>query len=90
MTCLHSLVSRFCELCSRFVSDGVDEYTVNKLLCQVFMSGSISTEGIFSIIKESASRKYDVKEEVLHAATFSSSSYAFSFDFDFPIKIFLN
>ncbi|KAL0357795.1 UNVERIFIED_CONTAM: ATP-dependent DNA helicase Q-like 5 [Sesamum calycinum] len=44
-------------------SDGVDEYAVNKLLCQVFMSDGLATEGICSMVKESASRKFDMKEE---------------------------
>ncbi|KAK4402677.1 ATP-dependent DNA helicase Q-like 5 [Sesamum angolense] len=46
-------------------SDGVDEYTVNKLLCQVFTSDGLATEGICSMVKESASRKFDMKEEVI-------------------------
>ncbi|KAL0336006.1 UNVERIFIED_CONTAM: ATP-dependent DNA helicase Q-like 5 [Sesamum radiatum] len=46
-------------------SDGVDEYTVNKLLCQVFTSNGLATEGICSMVKESASRKFDMKEEVI-------------------------
>ncbi|CAH9120317.1 unnamed protein product [Cuscuta epithymum] len=44
-------------------SDGVDEYAVNKFLCQVF---SNSLNGKFSsIVKEMASRKFDMKEEVM-------------------------
>ncbi|KAI3467672.1 hypothetical protein Pfo_024335 [Paulownia fortunei] len=46
-------------------SDGVDEYAVNKLLCQIFISDRLSTEEICSIVKESASRKFDMKEEVI-------------------------
>ncbi|GFP95560.1 ATP-dependent DNA helicase q-like 5 [Phtheirospermum japonicum] len=46
-------------------SDGVDEYAVNKLLCQIFTSERPSTEEIYSIVKESASRKFDMKEEVI-------------------------
>lgn len=55
------------------LSDGVDEYTVNKLLCQIFTSDRPSVEEIYSIVKESASRKFDMKEEVLHIAAFASS-----------------
>ncbi|KAK6160373.1 hypothetical protein DH2020_003754 [Rehmannia glutinosa] len=46
-------------------SDGVDEYAVNKLLCQIFMSERPTIEEIYSIVKESASRKFDMKEEVI-------------------------
>lgn len=47
------------------LSDGVDEYVVNKLLCQIF-SGSTNSVGIIcSLVKESACRKFDMKEEVL-------------------------
>ncbi|KAL3649864.1 hypothetical protein CASFOL_006267 [Castilleja foliolosa] len=46
-------------------SDGVDEYAVNKLLRQIFTSERPSTEEIYSIVKESASRKFDMKEEVI-------------------------
>ena len=45
-------------------SDGVDEYAVKKFLCQIF-SNTNSSGKICSIIKESASRKFDIKEEVL-------------------------
>ncbi|KAK4357596.1 hypothetical protein RND71_023206 [Anisodus tanguticus] len=50
---------------SLMYSDGVDEYVVNKLLCQIF-SGSVNSAGkICSLGKESASRKFDMKEEVM-------------------------
>ncbi|XP_026397509.1 ATP-dependent DNA helicase Q-like 5 [Papaver somniferum] len=46
-------------------SDGVDEFAVNKFLCQVF-SNAVCTPGkIFSLVKESASQKLDMKEEVM-------------------------
>ncbi|XP_031121821.1 ATP-dependent DNA helicase Q-like 5 [Ipomoea triloba] len=46
-------------------SDGVDEYAVNKFLCQVFSNGTGSFGKVYSIVKEAASRKFDMKEEVL-------------------------
>ncbi|KAL3368603.1 hypothetical protein AABB24_009456 [Solanum stoloniferum] len=50
---------------SLMYSDGVDEYVVNKLLCQIF-SGSTNSAGIIcSLVKESACRKFDMKEEVI-------------------------
>ncbi|CAN1313452.1 ATP-dependent DNA helicase Q-like 5 [Linum perenne] len=45
--------------------DGVDEYAVNKFLSQVFTSETGSKGKVHSIIKESASRKFDMKEEVM-------------------------
>lgn len=50
---------------SLMYSDGVDEYAVKKFLCQIFSSGTNSSGKICSIIKESASRKFDIKEEVM-------------------------
>ena len=47
------------------VSDGVDEYAVNKFLCQVFADDTNSHGKVCSLVKESASRKFDMKEEVL-------------------------
>ncbi|XP_031384667.1 ATP-dependent DNA helicase Q-like 5 [Punica granatum] len=44
-------------------SDGVDEYAVGKLLSQVFTNESHGK--ICSIVKESASCKYDMKEEAI-------------------------
>ncbi|EOY00836.1 DEAD/DEAH box RNA helicase family protein isoform 3 [Theobroma cacao] len=46
-------------------SDGVDEYAVNKFLCQVFADDTNSHGKVCSLIKESASRKFDMKEEVM-------------------------
>ncbi|XP_071929022.1 ATP-dependent DNA helicase Q-like 5 isoform X2 [Coffea arabica] len=48
---------------SLMYSDGVDEYAVKKFLCQIF-SNTNSSGKICSIIKESASRKFDIKEEL--------------------------
>ncbi|KAJ3675445.1 hypothetical protein LUZ60_004487 [Juncus effusus] len=45
-------------------SDGVDEYAISKLLDQIFCSDN-STGDIHWLIKESTSRKFDIKEEVL-------------------------
>ncbi|CAH1417293.1 unnamed protein product [Lactuca virosa] len=55
------------KLRSLMYSDGVDQYTVNKFLSQVFTgdSHSHSKGRICSIVKESASRKFDMKEEVI-------------------------
>ena len=47
------------------VSDGVDEYAVNKFLCQVFADDCNSHGKVCSLVKEAASRKFDMKEEVL-------------------------
>ncbi|VFQ71468.1 unnamed protein product [Cuscuta campestris] len=46
-------------------SDGVDEYAVNKFLCQVFSNSTCLAGKISSIVKETASRKFDMKEEVM-------------------------
>ncbi|XP_057949514.1 ATP-dependent DNA helicase Q-like 5 isoform X2 [Malania oleifera] len=46
-------------------SNGVDEYAVNKFLCQVFSNDTDSCGKICSLVKESASRKFDIKEEVM-------------------------
>lgn len=57
---------RVLKLCILFIlSDGVDEYVVNKLLCQIFSDSTNSAGKICSLVKESASRKFDMKEEVL-------------------------
>ncbi|KQJ83245.1 ATP-dependent DNA helicase Q-like 5 isoform X3 [Brachypodium distachyon] len=45
-------------------SDGVDEYAMSKFLYQIFSSGN-TTGCICSLAKESTSRKFDIKEEVL-------------------------
>ncbi|CAM0904100.1 unnamed protein product [Alopecurus aequalis] len=45
-------------------SDGIDEYAMSKFVHQIFSSGN--TPGcICSLVKESTSRKFDIKEEVL-------------------------
>ncbi|RWR96884.1 ATP-dependent DNA helicase Q-like protein 5 isoform X1 [Cinnamomum micranthum f. kanehirae] len=46
-------------------SDGVDEYTINKLLSQVFDNNVKLPGNICSLVKESAARKFDLKEEVM-------------------------
>ncbi|CAN0896192.1 ATP-dependent DNA helicase Q-like 5 [Linum grandiflorum] len=53
------------KLRSLMYSDGVDEYAVNKFISQVFSSETGSLGKVHSIIKESASRKFDMKEEVM-------------------------
>ncbi|KAL1550432.1 ATP-dependent DNA helicase Q5 [Salvia divinorum] len=55
----------YIKLRSLMYCDGVDEYTINKLLCQIFTSDRPSGEEICSIVKESACRKFDMKEEVI-------------------------
>ncbi|MQM09232.1 hypothetical protein Taro_042103, partial [Colocasia esculenta] len=45
-------------------SDGVDEYALNRLLSQIFDNKDLPGK-IYSLVKESASRKFDMKEEVL-------------------------
>ncbi|KAK8370400.1 hypothetical protein V6Z11_A01G173600 [Gossypium hirsutum] len=46
-------------------SDGVDEFAVNKFLCQVFADDTSSHSKVCSLVKELASRKFDMKEEVM-------------------------
>ncbi|GLU06171.1 hypothetical protein SLE2022_232250 [Rubroshorea leprosula] len=46
-------------------SDGVDEYAVNKFLSQIFADGINSRGSVCSLVRESASRKFDIKEEVM-------------------------
>ncbi|XP_073145209.1 ATP-dependent DNA helicase Q-like 5 isoform X2 [Henckelia pumila] len=53
------------KLRSLMYSDGVDEYAINKLLCHIFMTGRLSDNEICSLVKESAARKFDMKEEVI-------------------------
>ncbi|KAJ4839396.1 hypothetical protein Tsubulata_916850 [Turnera subulata] len=53
------------KLRSLMYSDGVDEYAVNKFLCEVFKTRNNSHGKIYSIIKESAPCKFDMKEEVM-------------------------
>ncbi|KAK2636714.1 hypothetical protein Ddye_031506 [Dipteronia dyeriana] len=47
-------------------SEGADEYAINKFLCQVFADGLNSRGKLCSLVKESTSRKFDLKEEVMH------------------------
>ncbi|KAJ0976977.1 hypothetical protein J5N97_012451 [Dioscorea zingiberensis] len=53
------------KLRSLLYSDGVDEYAINKLLCQIFSDGIHQNGHFCSLVKESASRIFDMKEEVL-------------------------
>ncbi|KAL2543343.1 ATP-dependent DNA helicase Q-like 5 [Abeliophyllum distichum] len=46
-------------------SDGVDAYAVNLLLSHVFMSNRSAANDSCSLVKEAASRKFDMKEEVM-------------------------
>lgn len=45
-------------------SDGVDEYNINKFLSEVFSGNNSLCGKVYSIVKEPASRKFDMKEEV--------------------------
>ncbi|GAV85456.1 DEAD domain-containing protein/Helicase_C domain-containing protein, partial [Cephalotus follicularis] len=45
-------------------SDGVDEYAVNKFLSQIFADRNLQGK-ICSFVRESASHKFDMKEEVM-------------------------
>jgi len=49
------------------LSEGVDEYAANKFLREVFPADKSSCGKICSLIKESASRRFDMKEEVLYS-----------------------
>ncbi|KAF8399902.1 hypothetical protein HHK36_015772 [Tetracentron sinense] len=51
------------KLRSLLYSDGVDEYAVNRLLFQLFSTNMSSPGKSCSLVKESASRKFDMKEE---------------------------
>ncbi|XP_073036687.1 ATP-dependent DNA helicase Q-like 5 [Primulina eburnea] len=53
------------KLRSLMYSDGVDEYAINKLLCHIFMTRRLSDNEICSLVKESAGRNFDMKEEVI-------------------------
>ncbi|XP_027917156.1 ATP-dependent DNA helicase Q-like 5 isoform X2 [Vigna unguiculata] len=55
----------FFKLRSLMYSEGVDEYAVNKFLREVFPADKNSCGKIMSLIKESASRRLDMKEEVM-------------------------
>ncbi|THG13921.1 hypothetical protein TEA_005948 [Camellia sinensis var. sinensis] len=51
-------------------SDGVDEYAVSRFLSEVFTNELDSHGKICSLVKKPASRKFDMKEEVLSAFYF--------------------
>ncbi|XP_042506131.1 ATP-dependent DNA helicase Q-like 5 isoform X2 [Macadamia integrifolia] len=57
--------STYFKLRSLLYSDGVDEYAVNRLLGQIFSNDMNSHGKICSLVKETASRKLDMKEEVI-------------------------
>lgn len=63
------------------VSDGVDEFAVNKFLSQVFSDDTSSHGKVCSLVKESASRKFDMKEEVLSCTILNEL-------LEFAIKLF--
>ncbi|KAJ8484179.1 hypothetical protein OPV22_016664 [Ensete ventricosum] len=58
-------ITTYHKLHSLSYSDGVDEYSVSKFLSQVFSSDVHLTGQTCSLVKESMSRKFDMKEEVL-------------------------
>ncbi|XP_009406398.2 ATP-dependent DNA helicase Q-like 5 [Musa acuminata AAA Group] len=58
-------ITTYDKLHSLSYSDGVDEYSVSKFLSQVFSSDVHLTGQTCSLVKESMSRKFDMKEEVL-------------------------
>ncbi|KAL5552564.1 hypothetical protein UlMin_039965 [Ulmus minor] len=47
------------------LSDGVYQYAVDNFICQVFAGEKNSQGKICSLVEESASRKFDMKEEVM-------------------------
>ncbi|KAL5717723.1 DNA helicase [Ranunculus cassubicifolius] len=53
------------KLRSLLYSDGVDEYAMNKFLCHVFSNDTGTPGKVCSLVKETASRKFDMKEEVI-------------------------
>ncbi|KAJ4961023.1 hypothetical protein NE237_020933 [Protea cynaroides] len=53
------------KLRSLLYSDGVDEYAVNRLLGQIFSNSTNLHGKICSLVKETASRKLDMKEQVI-------------------------
>ncbi|XP_020592591.1 ATP-dependent DNA helicase Q-like 5 [Phalaenopsis equestris] len=57
--------STYYKLRSLLYSDGVDEYQIIKLLCQIFVKDTNLDESIGYLIKEAVSFKFDIKEEVL-------------------------
>ncbi|XP_042394821.1 ATP-dependent DNA helicase Q-like 5 [Zingiber officinale] len=58
-------ISACYKLRSLCFSDGVDEYAVSKFLAYIFSNDVHLTGQICSLVKESMSRKFDMKEEVL-------------------------
>lgn len=46
------------------LSDGVDQYTINKFLCEIFSNDKKLQGKVCLLVTESASRKFDMKEEV--------------------------
>nr|XP_010912885.3 ATP-dependent DNA helicase Q-like 5 [Elaeis guineensis] len=58
-------VTTYYKLRSLSYSDGVDEYAISKFLSQIFSSGVPLSGNIRSLVKEYASQKFDMKEEVL-------------------------
>ncbi|URE10486.1 DEAD/DEAH box helicase [Musa troglodytarum] len=58
-------ITTYHKLHSLSYSDGVDEYSVSKFLSHVFSSDVHLTGQTCSLVKESMSRKFDMKEEVL-------------------------
>ncbi|KFK44663.1 hypothetical protein AALP_AA1G287700 [Arabis alpina] len=57
--------STYLKLRSLAHSDGVDEYAVGKFLTHVFSSETKQHEKICSLVIDSASQKFDMKEEVM-------------------------
>ncbi|KAK3040803.1 hypothetical protein RJ639_029147 [Escallonia herrerae] len=53
------------KLRSLMYSDGLDEYAVNRFLSQVFSSNTDLPGKICSVVRESASRQFDMKEEAM-------------------------
>ncbi|CAL9122434.1 unnamed protein product [Musa textilis] len=58
-------ITTYHKLHSLSYSDGMDEYSVSKFLSHVFSSDVHLTGQTCSLVKESMSRKFDMKEEVL-------------------------
>ncbi|CAL5395990.1 unnamed protein product [Camellia sinensis] len=57
--------STYFKLRSLTYSDGVDEYAVSRFLSEVFTNELDSHGKVCSLVKEPASRKFDMKEEVM-------------------------
>lgn len=47
-----------------YYREGVDQYSLDKLLSQIFIDDHVLPRKVFSIVKELASRKFGMKEEV--------------------------